>query len=321
MLPGLRCIQAASYMNDLTRQLIALIRKLRHDVHQALEELRLIQQVSDSHYEQYSSDRNSDTSEKDGDVLAAIKAIQDAKDSAEAKKYALDHRRYRLEWKGYRISRLTTIFLFFYTTLTLIIAGYSIRSANAAKSSADTAVTSIRPWVGLEDNIIENPVLVFGQSFPALTPRYKIKNFGKTPAVSENDSIQALTQESLQEPQAWEYFSKSCRGQMPRFFQPDIAKASWFNSGQMIFPGQVIQNKRIGDSDIPIKGSTLSNQSHLANIWLFVCITYWQGTTEHHSRYLFQTTHQPPVETPIPGHPGATYLPITGVWLKDNDGD
>jgi type II secretory pathway component PulL len=126
---------------------------------QAISELNAI----DPGYEKYSADNDADANEKERDTLSSIKAIQDANNAGEAKKYALDHRRYRLEWKAYRAARLTLLFLIVYTGLTLIVAYQSIRSADATKKSADTAASQLeltqRPWVYVKDAEVASPLV------------------------------------------------------------------------------------------------------------------------------------------------------------------
>jgi hypothetical protein len=138
-------------MNDIAHQFLALLRKTLSDIHQAVQELRLIQIAIDPGYEKYSADNQSEAPEKDSEVLAVIKAFHETNSSSEAKKYTLDHRRYRLEWKSYTLTRWTAAFLLLYTTLTAIIAIYSIRSANAARKSADATMQSLetqnRAWL------------------------------------------------------------------------------------------------------------------------------------------------------------------------------
>lgn len=169
-------------MNDPTRQLLVLIRKIRLDVRQAIRELH----TSDAGYEEYSPDDDADAAEKEGDILSAIKAIQDADSLGEAKKYALDHRRYRLEWKAYRAARLTLIFLVAYTGLTLVVAYQSIRSADATKKSADTAATQLeltqRPWVYVKDAEVASP-LVIDKDGAHVTLNITLHNSGPSPAV------------------------------------------------------------------------------------------------------------------------------------------
>ncbi|HWY59094.1 MAG TPA: hypothetical protein VNZ03_31815 [Terriglobales bacterium] len=125
-------------MNDLTRRFVSLIRKLRTDVRTAIDELSLIAQSCDPDYEEYSSDSNSDKPETNSETLAAIKALRVNQSSVDAQKYALDHRRYRLEWKSFRIAKWGGVFLIIYTLFTGMLVVYSIRSnQNSAKQLRD----------------------------------------------------------------------------------------------------------------------------------------------------------------------------------------
>jgi hypothetical protein len=152
-------------MDDITRQVLVLTRKIQADIRQALSELRSIQQMTDSGYEEYSTDDHTETAQKDAELFATIKALHETQRASEAKKYSLDHRRYRLEWKSYNLARWTAAFLLLYTTITAIIAIYSLRSANAARDAANTAdktmKLSFRPRItllGINPSIMQNEV-------------------------------------------------------------------------------------------------------------------------------------------------------------------
>jgi hypothetical protein len=172
-------------MDDITRQFLAVIRKIKTDIDGALEELRSIHETNDPGYEKYDPNGGRETSKVES-LTATIKGFQEMRDSNEAKKYALDHRRYRLEWKGYRVSRGTAVFLLIYTIITGLIAIYSIRSANAAKESSDTAkqtmILSQRPWLGKE-TVLGLKISIVNTNVVAGELDFTAKNFGHSPAL------------------------------------------------------------------------------------------------------------------------------------------
>jgi hypothetical protein len=177
-------------MDDITRQILALLRKTRSDIHKAIQELESIQS-SDSHYEQYSPDPSSEEPEEQGELLSAIRAIRIAQGSADAKKYALDHRRYRLEWKGHLIGRWGFFVLVIYAFFTAVIAVYSIRSSDAAKTanqlSQQTIEAQIRPWIGVdgEPSNIKQVDPIPGSSPPQFGVEFtlNLRNYGQFPAM------------------------------------------------------------------------------------------------------------------------------------------
>jgi hypothetical protein len=168
-------------MDDITLRLLVLLRKLRLDIHRATRELQSIQQTSDPSYEEYSADHDAESTDIERELFATIKAIKEANGSAEAKQYALDHRRYRLEWKGFMLGRIGAWVLVAYTALTAVITIYSIRTADITK---ETMIRAQRPWLGkervaeLSTEILPNSEFVAGQL------GVNIKNFGPSPALN-----------------------------------------------------------------------------------------------------------------------------------------
>jgi hypothetical protein len=194
-------------MNDLTRRLSVFIRKVRLDFHTAIAELHSIWKTSDPAYEEYEADTESDGPEIEN-LAATIKGFYEASAANDAKKYALDHRRYRLEWKGYVVAKGTALFLLAYTVITFVIAVYSIKAARATKESADaakeaatTAVSALnqsiaafrideRAWIEIEPI---KPVFLAGAPppFPEIwTCDIYPKNLGKT--VATDISVKAI---------------------------------------------------------------------------------------------------------------------------------
>lgn len=65
-------------MDDATRRLLALLRKIRIDVHKSITEL----ESCDPDHEQYDSNSSSEKPESDSEAFAAIKAIRIEQESA-----------------------------------------------------------------------------------------------------------------------------------------------------------------------------------------------------------------------------------------------
>jgi len=215
-------------MDDITRQFFVLIRKIKLDIHTALKELQLVQPTSDPSYEQYSPDPNSEKPEQPDELLVAIKAIQAAEGTADAKNYALDHRRYRLEWKGFRMARWGAVVLAIYTALTAVIAIYSIRSVNAAH---EALTRSNRPWLG-KDGDVALQVSNTGEDFIGGSISFTVRNFGPSPALHVGYGIQPFVR-IRDGKDAWNETHEEARKQACQ-----LADTLAFIGGDSIFPQQ-----------------------------------------------------------------------------------
>ena len=280
-------------MDNPTRRFYALIRKIQRDIHHAIDELRLIAESCDPDHEEYSRDSNSDKPEENGEVFSTIKSLRIDQDSAEAKKYALDHRRYRLEWKGFRLGKWGTFVLAIYTALTALIAYQSTRSADAAH---DAVTRSNRPWVGIDSVRITAPIsFIPAGTEPDITyfvqgsMEMTVKNYGTSPALSVGTYVEAYDPAMFFPAQGSKANPGDPLAPLRKFGEyvcamaDGLTKQSQKQSGGSIFPTQTT----IYDMGIPGFSKRDIQSGHF--IQLVGCSSYRDqfGEMTHHTRYCF----------------------------------
>ncbi len=208
-------------MDDIKLQFTILLQQIRSEINQALIEL----QACDPGYEEYSPGNDSSPENKNLDVFAAIKSLQKSGYANDAKKFALDHRRYRLEWKLFRISRYTAVVLLFYTAITGLIAYYSFKSVDAARESL---VRSQRPWLG-KDGPPELTMEIVNTDMVSGNLIIPVRNYGPSPALDVGTSAVPFIRTKGDMSEFKEAREKACRW----------AETAVVVSGDYIFPQNV----------------------------------------------------------------------------------
>jgi hypothetical protein len=273
-------------MDNPARQLAVALRKIRFDAHRALKELH----VSDPSYEQYSPDEHSDSASPESSIVAAIKTIQEADGTSEAKKYALDHRRYRLEWRGYSVARWTAVFLIIYTAVTAVIAIYSVRSSDSAKRSADIAhdamIATSRPWV--KYHVEPETDFRFIGDQGVINFKFILENVGHSVATSVTVTAKMFTSKGAN------IFNEPSQKQ--KILCDEIVSKPFAKSGLTLFPTdpipvsvQVAENVANMKNDaIPFEGTS---DSYVAPV-VAGCVDYrYPPFPEHHQTgFIFEIT-------------------------------
>ena len=173
-----------------------------------------------------------------------------------------------------------------------------------------------QPWMGLEHNSL-NVTFTPDAMYHPLQVEYSVKNFGTGPAIGVQVLVQAIRADQTRVPQVFDKMSGNCPAREEEAHVIYPGKIQWMPV-QMAWQGDTIQDTDWGQFFIDFT----SPPSHIGEIWIFVCVSYWQGEKPHYSHYLFITKHirksdnSPLADIPIPGHPGWTYLPVTGVELR-----
>jgi hypothetical protein len=202
-------------------------------------------------------------------------------------------------------------------------------AVNISQNTLKEMQTARQPWVGLEtNNISVAPSPTFGPSTPqspffmiAENTAYSIKNYGTSPAIHESDVVMSIPDPCrvgascvppTEDLKTW------CFAPEGISTHPGAANPG---AGQMILPGAAI----------PIRKTSFlmldpAKTQHIQRVWFFVCIAYqdpWEHM--HHSRYWYLSTHPSDPyngpQTPVPGHPGWTYVPISGLTLWGAEAD
>jgi hypothetical protein len=282
-------------MDYVTRQLINLTKKLRKESRKVLVEL---QHSIDKHTEavEKAAKAQEKQAQANADIFSQIKQSQSRIYEHNARNESWK----QMDWVKLSVEIATLFVIFAYTTLTAYQLIQVTISADAAKTSADTAqkelVQANRPWLGADHLTFTAPVrivklggapdLYMLQALMAY--KYEIRNYGKDPALRVHYHAEAIEfrlgtdvvdgAQDMRCKAADGEFSKDI-GNGAAIFPSDFLDATNDNA-----PGILIQPRKIFGNNAP---DTANGKFYIAGCTSYVDQFFDITKAVHHTRFCF----------------------------------
>jgi hypothetical protein len=162
-------------MGDITTDFIKATKKIHADVRAILAALHLIGNDVKAINDQHGADNYQGESGEKRQGATMVRSTKEQINTYDAKQYALDRLRFRMEKKAFRVGIWTVAILGVYTALT----GYqSCLTRQGIKNNAEQFIAENRPWLAFE---------AVGFPDPKGVVTIQLKNTGKTPATHATD--------------------------------------------------------------------------------------------------------------------------------------
>jgi hypothetical protein len=210
------------------------------------------------------------------------------------------------------VSLITMCAVIYYAGVTRLQLGKMEGTYQEAKRSADIAERQQQPWVGLEQNTatpVNSPEYAWSPALPHPTIyaslRYSLKNYGASLAlwVNETMHLDPVPERGMDLP----HLRQVCRIDIYRAGQVTIQG----DVGEMILPGA----SKLSSYGTSMRNNLRTPQA-LKRVWITLCVLYQDPRgIWHFSGYRFISSHAGATPAILPGHPGWSYLPFTGVSL------
>lgn len=179
-------------MSNITTDFITATKKIHADVRAILAALHLIVNDVKAIHEQHSAGNDHAKTDEKHQVIRVPRSMKDQVGAYDAKQYALDKLRFRMEKNAFCVGTCTLVIIAIYTGLTAYQSHQSKRSADAAetaahaaKSASETTASELelaeRPWVDAITTV--DGSFSFDINGANVPLKLTLRNTGHSPAV------------------------------------------------------------------------------------------------------------------------------------------